>query len=805
MNKRHSDFPQAALSRAVQLALLAMFAAAPGWASAQAAAAPAAAAQDDEAAKKAAAQKNAAAAMQFTNEGNVESLTCPENYFEVGAGGVSRHEPKFGEYNGMPKSGAYGLANFKVAGGDSHCMRGGNMGWQVYGTNLGTTSRELGGSVGEQGRWSLGLSYEQLRHYTTTGFQTPYQGAQGGNLFVLPPNFGVINTGLNGGTRGLTPDQLAAFRSKDVYNQRQNYNVTGGYALNNEWDVKLKYKHIERTGAKLMGGATDVYDMTSLGGFSFAGQDPSLKLNPTKDSTDIATVSANWTGDKAYASFEYYGSYYHDDYRGVSFSNPYVTGAPATGAIPPGGYPLDTISTPPSNLLNQLSVTGGYLFSQKTKLHGGLSLGLNTQNSSFDGTYTSTPNTAPGLPRSSLNGRVINTHADARLTHQFSNELGLNTGFRFDQRNNRTGVNQYTFINIAGSTSLPTNAPMSYRRTVGDAALTYRLTKNQRVSLTYKYDHMQRWCSNDAANNAQGVLPANAPNYYVTASCAQVPRNTDNSLAANYKANVTDKIKLDLGYTFADRSASINASFYNPMQAFNQGYENYGWLAFFQAPRREHALKTRASWQITDQLDVGLSGGYTYTNYTDSTLGVQVGHAGNINLDATYQYSDNASYGAYASWQKRSRYMISASDRNPVAAPVNLWNNRLTDSDFDIGLNGKQKMLRGKFELTEDISYNLGRSWYDTELLQNIAPATGNSGQIPPIRNKVIQLRLVGTYHVDKTSAINVGYMFQRMLSNDYFYNGYQSGYTPSVVIPANLQSPNYKVHMLFVTYRRSF
>ncbi len=108
------------------------------------------------------------------------------------------------------------------------------------GTNLGTTSRNIGASVTDQGQWSLGLDFDQLRHYTVNGdYQTPLVGAVGGNIFLLPPSFGVINTttsssngvltSTNKGTQTLTPTQLAAFHHEDVYTQRNNTGASAGY------------------------------------------------------------------------------------------------------------------------------------------------------------------------------------------------------------------------------------------------------------------------------------------------------------------------------------------------------------------------------------------------------------------------------------------------------------------------------------------------------------------------------------------------------------------------------------------------
>ncbi len=75
---------------------------------------------------------------------------------------------------------------------------------------------------------------------------------------------------------------------------------------------------------------------------------------------------------------------------------------PATGTNPGAAFPVDTMSTPPSNQLHQLNLTGGYAMSSATRLAGGLSYSRNTQNESYAGSYTTTPNTMPLLPVDSL-------------------------------------------------------------------------------------------------------------------------------------------------------------------------------------------------------------------------------------------------------------------------------------------------------------------------------------------------------------------------------------------------------------------
>jgi hypothetical protein len=156
-------------------------------------------------------------------------------------------------------------------------------------------------------------------------------------------------------------------------------------------------------------------------------------------------------------------------------------------------------------------------------------------------------------------------------------------------------------------------------------------------------------------------------------------------------------------------------------------------------------------------------------------------------------------------WERQSRDLLSASDRNLTAAPVNLWSNSLTDSDTAIGVNSKQKLLGGKLQLTEDLSYALGRSSYNTTLGPNIAAAVGNSGAAPDINSKLIQLRLTGTYTLSKNASLRAGWLFQRLTTNDYYYNAYQYGFAPTSVIPTNQQAPTYTMNVVYIVYSYTF
>ena len=202
---------------------------------------------------------------------------------------------------------------------------------------------------------------------------------------------------------------------------------------------------------------------------------------------------------------------------------------------------------------------------------------------------------------------------------------------------------------------------------------------------------------------------------------------------------------------------------------------------------------------------MGLNGRRTRDDYYDSALGVQQGDSASANLDLEWSITASVAFGGYASWQRRTRDLLSAAGRNAVAPLTTLWSNTLADRDNTLGLNGRQKgLLKGRLELSEDLTYGLSKSKYYTTL-QGTAEAQGNHGTSPNIYSKLTQFRVTGSYAMNPTSQLIAGYLYQRLKSNDYFYNAYQYGFTPATLLPTNQQAPNYSVNTVFVAYRYSF
>ena len=142
-------------------------------------------------------------------------------------------------------------------------------------------------------------------------------------------------------------------------------------------------------------------------------------------------------------------------------------------------------------------------------------------------------------------------------------------------------------------------------------------------------------------------------------------------------------------------------------------------------------------------------------------------------------------------------------------APTNVWANQLQDFSNTVGLiTQRSGLLSGKLDVIGDLSYGLDTSTYSTQVPYLATcgnSATLSCGNLSPIKNELISLKLTGHYKVHKNGKVALSYMYQKLNSNDYFYNGQQFGTTPNTLMPTGLQQQNYAVNVVGLSYILNF
>lgn len=730
------------------------------------------------------------------SEAEIAIIRRPTNFVEIGAENVSQSSAKFGEYNGLNKSGGEFIGNFSVRGGDAYEGGNGTLRWGVTGTDIGTTSREFDATVGNQGRWNLSIGHDELRRNLSNSYQTPQQGSMGGNNFSFPTTFGNLN-GAAPAARVLTATQLGAFHTEEVSTTRKNTSFAAGFNFSPQLSLKFDYNHLDQSGAKLMGVSSQ--GGIAIGASTGRAEAVNIMMNPTNYKTDTFSLALNWVGDKGHLNGGYYGSFFRDGYNSVTSQNAMTTAAAVCAGA--GCFVTNVMSTMPSNNFHQLNLSGGWVFSPTTKLVGGLSYGRNTQNDGYaptnimQGTGVAYDNMqAGGLPKSSLNGLVINRHLDLKLTNKTTKDLTLSAAYKFDERDNRTASNTYLFKDLGNANYTGVNTPFSNRKSQLEVAGDYRLNKEQALRLAYEREHIKRWCD--------GVVGG--------MQCVVSPSSDEDKLGLTYRLHASDNVKLNAGYAYSNRKGQFDhgyASNAGTYPAVN-GKDGIGFVAQAFSDREQNSVKAGVNWQASEKLDLGVSGRLAKNQYTVD-VGYQDSKAATLNLDATYNYSESSSVSAYATWQNEQRNMRNAGNGSATVVPTQFWHNKLKNDDSAIGVSTKHTgLMGGKLEVVGDLSLSFDRSRYTT-MVPYLATcgslATLTCGDTPDIKSNLLMFKLTGTYQVDKTSRIALGYQYQNLKTDDFFYNTYQYGYTPNRVMPTNEQAPNYSVNVVRVSYIYNF
>ena len=499
-------------------------------------------------------------------------LVNPASSVDIGLGNVGSRSAKFGEYNGLGKSGAVGIGNVDLYGGGAYDSNDATR-WRVRGNNLGLETRDLSVDYGVQGKFKLNFGYGELLHNLSDSYQTPYLGTGRNNLTLpstwlkpwipqnstpattsatAPINFRALSpvAGVAPGTnraataadltalQGIRNADLSSFQNFDLKNKRTTYDAGFGFNLSPQWELSASYRHEQKNGAKPIGA------ISTKSGF----ESTLILPDPIGTTTDQLNLGVQYTGDGSFLQFAYYGSMFKNSVKSLTWQDPSNLALASTQSSGSG----------PDNQFHQLNLTGGHNFSQATKVVMNASYGRNTQNDAFL-TDTQLP---LGSPRSSLDGLVVTKGLNLKLTARPAKGLNLATRYKFDDRDNRSPVDTYAFydINVAGTgtsvfnaalsppagTTLGTNIniynnrPQSKRVNQFNLDGDYVVAKGHTLAAGYEFQKIDRSCN--------GTWIA----------CVDADTTKENTLRAEWRARLSEDVSSKVGYAHSRRNVNYN-------------------------------------------------------------------------------------------------------------------------------------------------------------------------------------------------------------------------------------------------------
>ncbi len=638
-------------------------------------------------------------------------LTTRSSSVEIGAGWINNgnDSSKFGEYNGLDMTNGYGIGNFDLEGGSQFDSNSTER-LSIEGTDLGLDTRNLSLDYRKQGSFKVNIDYDELTRNFDNSYQTPYLGA-GGNSLILPSNWsipgmgtatltnGVLTKGASslglaapaGGSTALTSKLTAAQQATDL-GDFQSYKIgtvrktTGaGFSgeLSSRWQLTGSVSQIDQTGTKALG------DVSGLG----AGETASILPYPIDQTTNQYNLGVNFTGEKAFFQAAYYGSDFINNVPSVNWQSWSVVPGQAT----PG---LTSMSTAPSNLFQQITMTGGYKFSPTTRLIAEGSYGRNTQNTGFLTNTESFSNYVGinNLPESSLHGLVITKDLDLKLLTEPLNKLRITVDAKLKDRDNRTPVNTFNFTDVGaggsgtlGNASSFGNAEQNnpYSKDLNEFSVKgdYRISNNQSFSLGFVTQGIHRWCEGawidcaDADNTRENTFKLN---YHVTFSDS-LSGNIDESISKRrvdyYNQNQwlsllpgTQPYLSQIGlygggygpavmpvsnpanplYNTGANGICGTTAFPNCRVLPNSLYDSENVLSempgmqrYYVANENAGKLRFHLNWQATDALAFDGGVDFDNTQYPDATYGLQIMKGTSVNLNASFIATPDLSMNAY--------------------------------------------------------------------------------------------------------------------------------------------------------------
>lgn len=639
----------------------------------------------------------------------------PIKTIEVGPGAVGQDSYKAGEYNGLQKKGGFPIGNMDFRGGGAYDSASA-LRWRVIGSDLGLETRGLSAQVGVQGKYRLRAQYDGVRRNRSDSYQTMFEGT-GTNRLTLPrtwllPNVAGSAAGDNrvnvisarglvrtiggasyvdaqttsptfGGVIAPTAAQLALvnaaadadralFHNYNIFTRRDRVDVALDYNFDPRWLLQAQFRPEHKDGVKPLGAVSR----------STGGDITTLIPDVIDTNNNQVDLSMHYKGGRSFVQVGYYGSFFKNNVPSMSWQN-WAIG-------PTGALTNQTMSSTPSNNFSQVNVTGTFSKSPTTRLTAHGSFGRNTQNDAFV-----TDPTVPVMPVSSLNGLVMTTQFDTKISTKLKRRLGLSAGYRFDDRNNRTAVNIFQFSDaqqpisplftagpgnpLAPVVAENAGANRSYNRRVsqvnGDADL--RVSRGQWLKAGYEFSMTDRSCTNswiDCANAATANENALRAGWRIDVMNADVIARVDYTYATRRIGDYNENAFLAIvpyanvspsgaigGMTYAQYlaqngltgwgpalpfaattgNANIffpgNAEVHGPVYAWeNRIAELPGLRRWDQADLDRSKVRTSLAWQATETLSFDTRVDVSKDDYINSRYGMLGAKNWAVNLDSTY-------------------------------------------------------------------------------------------------------------------------------------------------------------------------
>jgi MtrB/PioB family decaheme-associated outer membrane protein len=646
---------------------------------------------------------------------NWKCESCPfakgyEANYELGGSYLSDDAARFGNGTGYDEEGGY-----VVAGGEGKSTSDTyQLQWELE--DLGLDSRSIEIEGGQAGTYEYRVGYSELpyRRYDTT--QTVFQHASD-ELLVLPA--GWVPAGTTAGFTALN----ANLADRNIEIDRQTVDVGGGYRGIDGLRVEADYRHTERDGWGIRGAP--FYTNSSL-----------LAV-PLDDSTDTASVAATYSGANWSTSLSWIGSFYDNSNREWDWDNPYTGGG------------RGRLAQAPDNDAQTVALEGAYRMPAETTVSVSAAFGSIRQDESLL-PYTSNPGLpVRPLPRGSLDAKVDTRHWDLGVTSRPWSFLRLKGLYRYDDRDNRTDVAQWTrtITDLFDSGAAEPNRPYSFKRNSLQLSAAARFT---RYDWLKPFEFEAGYDRVDVERNLQEVTDGTEESGWgmvrwrpgslgeVTVRGGIARRDPDSYDLTVAQANGQNPLlrKYTLAYRFRD-FAKLNARIGWPGRPIQFGAELY----------------------------------YSTTDYTESPLGLRKFDDRRYAADVTWAINDKTSLYVQGGYEDQALGSINSETFSAAD-----WNALHQDRFTTVDAGVRFAELAGRFDTSVSFRYAKGTSEIEVDSLLS------GSGPYPDLVTELVGGEIDVSYSLNDRVDLRLALRYEDYSSSDWALQGVEPATIPTVL-----------------------
>lgn len=703
-----------------------------------------------------------------------------DNYIELGAGYNSKDSVRFGQFSGLTDKGGFPLLGFNWISRD---QANDAQYWQLHGANLGLDSNKFQVQGGVQGLWDASFSLDRLKKSQTDTASFVHQGL-GTSTLTLPAPWAASSA--SPATLGVHRASLQPF---EVQQGRDIYRLGIKGLLGPEWDYKVNYREDRRDG-------------TRLTGISYSAGGAAIVPYQIDDRTQQIEAVLSYTSKIAQFQLGYSYSRFDNALNAFNVQNPFFTAATNLN---------QRLSLAPDNDHHQINATAAYWLSKATRLSATYSYGIARQSQAFLPYSANGPGATAALPRSSLDGKVINTLLDVALTTKPIDKMNLKVAYQYRDSDNKTPINQYTYVGRDGSGALPAGANASIRTNAPVS------TTEHKVSLEGDYEIA-----------AKTVLRAGIEHSDKKYTLTDRTDTQTDKFSIELRRPVSAEFLGSVGYVYTQRRGSDydkNVFFRNTYtgpgfqgSGTNGLRNNPSMRSFMYADFNEDRLRASGNWTVSETVSLqGMVDGYQQKmrgpncgKFSDALqpigitgplagtcLGRSSADGGSVSLDLQYQPEENLTTFAFANLSQtgvKETGRVWAAGGNSGGLDTNNWYGDMIFRDHTVGF-GLKWQPEEKWDLGGTYVFNQGTG------MSGITTASGQPAAqpVPDTWSKLHTLQLFAKWDYSKQLSWRFNYLYENLKSYDWAISDVPANGNTAVMFTGQ-QAPRYSNHVFGVS-----